>query len=259
MEQAEKFQMPTAPVLKSDPAPARQETRIAQDAGPAAAPSAPPPQSPAMGPPRLRVPPALTVTAGEPGRLGIVLENLTAASILVLVVNGPPDAFRLTMGTEIRPGLWTLPAVDVANVEIVMSGDKSPIEIDVVLRSAGAEIVAAARTKVTSIARSSPLRAPMADTAPVDHAEVARHLADGKRLMTAGHIAQAQLLFRRAADAGSGEAARLLGDCFDPAKLFALGVRGTTGDIEKSIYWYERADELGDPHAKSRLLALGRR
>ena len=266
MEQAEKFQIQTAKVPQSDPAPAwqearqeaQQEARTAQDTPSAVPPAGSPLQSPAMGP-RLRVPPALTVTAGEPGRLGIALESVAAASVLVLVVNGPPGTFRLTTGTEIRPGLWTLAASDAGNVEIVMSASKSPIEIDVVLRSAGAEIVAAARTRITSVAPTSPLRAPMSDSAHVNEAEMARHLADGKRLMIAGHIAQAQLLFRRTADAGSGEAARLLGDCFDPAKLFALGVRGTTGDIEKSIYWYERADELGDPHAKSRLLALGRR
>ena len=92
-----------------------------------------------------------------------------------------------------------------------------------------------------------------------DDADVAKLIASGKSQLDSGHVATARLLFRRAAEAGNGEAARLLGDTYDPAKLYALGVRGTSGDMEKAIHWYEKADELGDPLAKARLAPLGTR
>ena len=99
----------------------------------------------------------------------------------------------------------------------------------------------------------------MSDHVRPPEAEIAKLIADGRTQLDSGNVATARLLFQRAAEAGNGEAARLLGDTFDPAKLFAMGVRGTSGDMGKAIYWYERADELGDPQAKARLAPLSGR
>ena len=81
----------------------------------------------------------------------------------------------------------------------------------------------------------------------------------GQQMLTQGHVASARLLFRRAADSGSAEAAILLGDTFDPQRLSALGVRGIAGDVQQSVRWYEKADELGAAEAKERLLSLAGR
>ena len=45
----------------------------------------------------------------------------------------------------------------------------------------------------------------------------------GQQMLTQGHVASARLLFRRAADTGSAEAAILLGDTFDPQSLVCAG------------------------------------
>jgi hypothetical protein len=81
----------------------------------------------------------------------------------------------------------------------------------------------------------------------------------GQQMLTQGHVASARLLFRRAADTGSAEAAILLGDTFDPQRLYALGVRGVAGDLQQSIRWYEKADELGASDAKERLMSIAGR
>lgn len=81
----------------------------------------------------------------------------------------------------------------------------------------------------------------------------------GQQMLTQGHVASARLLFRRAADTGSAEAAILLGDTFDPQRLYALGVRGVAGDLQQSIRWYEKADELGAADAKDRLMGIAGR
>ena len=128
-----------------------------------------------------------------------------------------------------------------------------PVTQAPVAASPAAPIVSPAQTAPQSAAPT------MSDHVRPSDAEIAKLVADGKTQLASGQVATARLLFQRAAEAGNGEAARLLGDTYDPAKLFALGVRGTSGDMEKAIHWYERADELGDPQAKARLAPLGTR
>ena len=126
------------------------------------------------------------------------------------------------------------------------------------LPAATASTPPAATPPVPPQATSQSPAPPMADGGRIDDAEVHRLLGEGKRHLAGGHVAAARLLFQRAAENGSGEAARLLGDTWDPAKLWALGVKGVAGDMDKAVHWYERADELGDPQAKARLSVLGR-
>ena len=99
----------------------------------------------------------------------------------------------------------------------------------------------------------------MADQAPVDDVLVKSLLSQASLQLEAGHVGSARLLLQRAVEAGSAEAALQLGDTFDAARLYQLGVRGMQGDSAKAIHWYERADELGAAQAKARLLAVSGR
>lgn len=99
----------------------------------------------------------------------------------------------------------------------------------------------------------------MADHARPDDASLLRLVEQGQQQMSAGHVGAARLLFQRAADGGHGMAALLLGDTYDPNVLYQLGARGIVGDVDRAIRWYERADELGEPQAKARLLGIGAR
>ena len=99
----------------------------------------------------------------------------------------------------------------------------------------------------------------MADQPPFDEVLVDSLLVQAKRQLDAGSVASARLLLQRAVEAGSAEAALQLGDTFDLARLYQLGVRGMTGDNAQAVHWYERADELGSAQAKARLLAIGGR
>jgi hypothetical protein len=78
----------------------------------------------------------------------------------------------------------------------------------------------------------------------------------GRLLARNGDIAGARLLFERAADVGSGRAALLLGETYDPDVLASMGVLGAKGDLGKARRWYARATELGIPIAAERLKAL---
>jgi hypothetical protein len=75
-------------------------------------------------------------------------------------------------------------------------------------------------------------------------------LAKGRELQRVGYLAGARLFFRRAADAGSSEGARALGETYDPVEFQKLGVRGMVPDPALARKWYDRAQELDGTHLK---------
>jgi hypothetical protein len=88
-------------------------------------------------------------------------------------------------------------------------------------------------------------------------AEVIKALMQqGQRLVAAGDLASARLVFRRAAEAGDAAAALAMGATFDPTVLAQMGVRGTSADADKARSWYEKAKRFGSPDALRRLEIL---
>ena len=104
----------------------------------------------------------------------------------------------------------------------------------------------------------TPLAA-LGDADKLDEQTQDKFLIQGMRFLVIGNINSARLLFERAADAGNARAALLMGDTFDDVRLNQLGVLGVVPDRARSVYWYERADELGAPEAKERLSELNLR
>jgi hypothetical protein len=94
-------------------------------------------------------------------------------------------------------------------------------------------------------------------TAPhIDNAEIAAMIKRGKDILMSGDIISARLLLRRAADAGSAEAALALGATFDPIVIRRLGVVGMTPDTAQARQWYQRAADLGSAAAMGQLAKL---
>ena len=81
-------------------------------------------------------------------------------------------------------------------------------------------------------------------------------VARGGDLLGNGDIATARLFFERAAEAGDGHAALLLGRTYDPAYLDRAGVMGMRGDLDQAAAWYRRARDLGEPDAQRCLDSL---
>ena len=86
--------------------------------------------------------------------------------------------------------------------------------------------------------------------------EIAVLLKRGKDLITAGDLAAARLVLRRAADANNAEAALALAATYDPLVLRELKVYGFTGDAAMARAWYQKAAELGSSAAPRRLEML---
>jgi len=81
-------------------------------------------------------------------------------------------------------------------------------------------------------------------------------LLRGSEMLGNGDIAGARLFFERAAEAGDGHAALLLGRTYDPAYLDRAGVMGMRGDPDEAAAWYRRARDLGEPDAQRCLDSL---
>jgi TPR repeat protein len=84
-----------------------------------------------------------------------------------------------------------------------------------------------------------------------------RLVKKGDEQLAEGAIAQARLLYERAAEAGSALGAMALAATYDPAELRRLGALGLKADREAARRWYERARQLGAAEAEQRLRRLG--
>jgi hypothetical protein len=86
--------------------------------------------------------------------------------------------------------------------------------------------------------------------------EIAMLLKRGKADLADGDISAARLLLRRAADAGSAEAALTLGSTYDPLVIARLGAFGVQADAAKAREWYQKAAALGSDLAAAQLAKL---
>jgi hypothetical protein len=93
-------------------------------------------------------------------------------------------------------------------------------------------------------------------TRQLDPDELASMLRRGDDFIKSGDLSSARLLLRRAAEAGSMQAALTLAGTFDPNVLAALSVQNGAADIAMARLWYERAEQLGSSEAPRRLRQL---
>jgi hypothetical protein len=91
----------------------------------------------------------------------------------------------------------------------------------------------------------------------LDSDEIATLVKRGQDFIADGDLAAARLLLRRAAEAGSAEAALTLGTTYDPVMLRRIGAIGATADPAQARQWYQRAAELGSTAASQQLAGLG--
>jgi outer membrane biosynthesis protein TonB len=90
----------------------------------------------------------------------------------------------------------------------------------------------------------------------LDNDEIVRLIARGKDLLNDGDFAAARLLFERAANAGSADAALALGSTYDPLVIKRLGAVAVTPDLAKAKKWYQFAADHGSAAASVQLANL---
>ena len=121
---------------------------------------------------------------------------------------------------------------------------------------APAEAVPVAVLPAVAVPPSSDAAVAQTVSLPLDPDEIAILLKRGKDAFSTGDLAAARLLLRRAAEAGSAEAALVLGATFDPLVIRRLGAIGTAPDAAQARQWYQKAVALGSPTASQPLAQL---
>jgi hypothetical protein len=117
---------------------------------------------------------------------------------------------------------------------------------------AGETVLASATTKldIAQDYRSAPiLRSDESD-------RVDGLIKHGQKMVEVGYLAGARAYFKRAVEAGSGEAAVLLGATYDQAFIEKMGAQGIKPDLNEARSWYERAKQLGVADADAKLAEL---
>ena len=109
-------------------------------------------------------------------------------------------------------------------------------------------------------APAQPMDAPAAAPAMrrLDQEEIDTLIRRGEAFILQGDFAAARLMLQRAAEAGNGRAAVMLGATYDPVMLRRVGVVGLKAEPERAREWYERAVALGSSEASARMAELGR-
>jgi hypothetical protein len=205
-------------------------------------------------------------------------------------VRGLPPMAALSEGHSIAPGSWAVPIAALPNLKItlpVAAAGKSEISITLVgidgavLGEAKSILVVAASPTAENKNAAAPLSILRAGTpaqvapdqpdrppvslpsetgpkmAPAERERAMRLVKKGDEQLADGGIAQARLLYERAAEAGLAEGAMALASTYDTAELGRLGVRGLQPDAAAARRWYERAQQLGAAEAAQRLRRLG--
>jgi hypothetical protein len=90
----------------------------------------------------------------------------------------------------------------------------------------------------------------------LDENEINTLIKRGKNLLNDGDFAAARVLFERAANAGSAEAALALGSTYDPNVIKRLGAIMVKPDIERARNWYQFAADRGSAAASLQLANL---
>ena len=117
--------------------------------------------------------------------------------------------------------------------------------------------VASAQAGAASVSGPQPTPAQGSITAlRLDSQEITTLMDRGSAYFKRGDFASARLLFRRAAEAGSANAALMLGSTFDPLIIRQFSVIGIEPDVARASQWYEKAEELGSDAASQRLTNL---
>jgi hypothetical protein len=207
-------------------------------------------------------------------------------------IRGLPPTMALSDGHSIAPGSWAVPIAALPNLKITLPAvAPGKSEISITLVGSDGSVLAEAKS-VLVVAASSPqdgraqsksesppvsiLRAgaPLqADTpertgaqippdrpdklTPEQRERALRLVRRGDEQLTEGGIAQARLLYERAAEAGLAQGAMSMAATYDAAELGRLGVRGLQPDRAAAMRWYERARQLGAAEAEQRLRRLG--
>lgn len=180
--------------------------------------------------------------------------NVVAAALLPAVTAAPAKLVKLVhVGAVMQT-----PVQSVMQTPAVQAAPPPPPMLPAALNDGNAFRPQEARSSIAGQPPQETQGQPQAadNTVALSADEIAMLLKRGKDDLMNGDFSSARLLLRRAAEAGSAEAALALGSTFDPLVIERLGAVGVQADTVGARLWYEKAAQLGSNLATEQLAKL---
>jgi hypothetical protein len=171
----------------------------------------------------------------------------------VIAIRALPEGAAFSQGRPYGATEWNLRPDEIGDLRLKLPKTASSgANLRVDLMAADGTILASASTRIDI--------APDPRAALILRADESGRVADlivhGHKMIDVGYFAGARAYFRRAAEAGSGEAALLLAATYDQEFIDKIGAHGIKADPKEARAWYERAKQLGVEGAEEKLKAL---
>src|SRR5262245_26480359 len=200
--------------------------------------------------------PRIEAKAGEDVPFSIAIDSvdMLPARSIIAIREIPPGA-TFSQGRPYGSSEWSLTPDEISDLRLHLpKGVTSGTDMRIELMGADGTILASATTRL-EIAQD-PRAALVLRSDESDRIDdLIKH---GQKMVEVGYLAGARAYFRRAVEAGSGDAALLLGACYDPAFIEKIGAQGIKPDPQEARNWYERAKQLGIADADAKLAELAR-
>ena len=198
--------------------------------------------------------PRIEAKAGEDVPFSIAIDSvdMLPARSIIAIREIPPGA-TFSQGRPYGSSEWSLTPDEIGDLQLRLpKGMTSGTDMRIELMGADGTSLASATTRL-EIAQD-PRAALVLRSDESDRIDdLINH---GQKMVEVGYLAGARAYFRRAVEAGSGEAALLLGACYDPAFIEKIGAQGIEPDLKEARTWYERAKQLGVADADAKLAQL---
>jgi hypothetical protein len=164
------------------------------------------------------------------------VDMLPARSIIA--IRAIPEGATFSQGRSYGSSEWSLTPDEIGDLRIHLpKGTTAGTDMRIELVGADGTTLASATTRL-DIAQD-PRAALILRSDESDRIEdLIKH---GQKMVEVGYLAGARAYFKRAAEAGSGQAALLLGACYDPAFVEKIGAQGIKPEPQEARSWYERA------------------
>jgi Bacterial SH3 domain len=171
----------------------------------------------------------------------------------VIAIRALPEGAAFSQGRPYGATEWSLRPDEIGDLRLRLPKTASSgADLRVELMAADGTILASASTRIDI--------APDPRAALILRADESGRVADlishGHKMIDVGYFAGARAYFRRAAEAGSGEAALLLAATYDQEFIDKIGAHGIKADPKEARAWYERAKQLGVEDAEAKFKAL---
>jgi hypothetical protein len=202
----------------------------------------------------LTAPGRILAKTGEELAFDITIDSANALPArAVIAIRAMPEGATFSQGRPYGASEWNLTPDEIGDLKLKLAKNTTgSSDLRVELMAADGTVLASASTKLDI--------APDPKSALILRADESSRVQDlighGQKMIDVGYFAGARAYFRRAAEAGSGEAALMLAATYDQEYIDKIGAHGIKPDPNEARIWYERAKQLGVEGAEAKLAAL---